>query len=220
MFEGSRVLIVEDDESVRTAVEIAFQAEGADVLAQPDGGGITEIVGSYAPDLAIFDVRLGNGPDGISLTRQMRRLSDMPILLLTAADSLDDRLSGFRAGADDYIAKPFSMAELLARADALLRRAAAPQQVGDVAVDENTRSVTRAGQQVDLTRTEYDLLAALRRRPGRVLSKQQLFKQVWGFEAYADNLVEVHMSALRRKLEAFGPRMIHTVRGIGYILRA
>jgi len=220
-FGGSRILVVEDDESVRMAVEIALQGEGFDVMAQPDGAAIKEIMASFQPDLAIFDVRLANGPDGVSITSELRRTSDMPILLLTAADSLDDRLSGFRAGADDYIGKPFSMAELLARTESLLRRSAGlPQQLGDVTIDEGTRAVTRGGQEIELTRTEYDLLAALRRRPGQILSKQQLFSQVWGSDDYADNLVEVHMSALRRKLEAAGPRIIHTVRGIGYALRA
>lgn len=220
-FEGSRIVLVEDDESVRTAVEIALQGEGSEVLARPDGTAIAEIMTGFQPDLAIFDVRLPTGLDGVTMTRELRRTSDLPILLLTAADSLDDRLSGFRAGADDYIGKPFSMAELLARAEALLRRATgAVQRVGDVTVDEESRTVRRAGRAVELTRTEYDLLAALWRRPGQVLSKHQLFSQVWGSEAYADNLVEVHVSALRRKLETDGPRLIHTVRGIGYTLRA
>lgn len=222
-FEGTRVLVVEDDESVRMAVEIAFHGEGFDVMAEPDGTAIAEILESFRPDLAIFDVRLAKGLDGVTITRELRRDSDMPILLLTAADSLDDRLSGFRAGADDYMGKPFSMAELLARAEALLRRSrpsGGARQHGDLTVDAATHKVTRAGNEVDLTGTEYELLAALGRRPGQVLSKQQLLNQVWGFEAYADNLVEVHVSALRRKLEAFGPRVIHTVRGIGYTLRA
>ncbi len=223
-FAGTRVLLVEDDESVRAAVEIAFQGEGFDVMAEPDGNALGEILGSFQPDLAIFDVRLANGLDGVTITRELRRDSDLPILLLTAADSLDDRLSGFRAGADDYMGKPFSMAELLARAEALLRRssrsAGAAQHHGNLTIDDVTRKVTRGGSDVELTGTEYELLAALGRHRGHVLSKQQLLQQVWGFQDYADNLVEVHMSALRRKLEAFGPRVIHTVRGVGYTLRA
>ncbi len=222
-FARSRVLLVEDDESVRTAVEIAFQGEGFDVMARPDGSEMTEILESFRPDLAILDVRLATGLDGVCITRELRGISDMPILLLTAADTLDDRLAGFRAGADDYIGKPFSMAELLARAESLLRRSnrsGIPPHLGDLVINESSRIVTRAGQAIEFTRTEFDLLATLARRPGQVFSKQQLLTLVWGFEAFADNLVEVHMSAVRRKLETVGPRMIHTVRGIGYILRA
>lgn len=223
-FEGSRVLLIEDDESVRTAVEIAFLGEGFNVMARPDGTTLKEVLASFQPDIAIFDVRLAIGLDGVCMTRQLRESSDVPILLLTAADTLDDRLAGFRAGADDYMGKPFSMAELIARAESLIRRSSRSSngvaQPGDLVVDESTRVVTRGDQVIDLTRTEFDLLVALGRRPGQVLSKQQLLAQVWGFESFAENLVEVHMSALRRKLETAGPRLIHTVRGIGYILRA
>lgn len=222
--EGTRVLLVEDDESVRTAVEIAFQDEGFEVMTQADGTAVKEIVALFHPHLAILDVRLANGPDGVSLTRTLRDAGDLPILLLTAADSVEDRLAGFRAGADDYIGKPFSMDELLARSEALLRRsgrsAGSVRRAADLSIDDSSRTVTRGGNVVALTDTEYDLLAVLVRRSGEVLSKQQLLVQVWGFDAYADNLVEVHMSALRRKLEAFGPRVIHTIRGIGYTLRA
>lgn len=220
-FDGARVVIVEDDESVRNAVQIALQGEGCAVLTQPHGNAIAEILESFRPDLFILDVRLAIGLDGVGMTSELRRTSDVPILLLTAADSVDDRLAGFRAGADDYVGKPFSMAELLARAEAVLRRSAGgAQRMGDLVVNATTRTVTRGGREVNLTPTEYDLLAALGRRPGRVLSKQELLNQVWGFDDYADNLVEVHVSALRRKLEECGPRVIQTVRGIGYTLRA
>jgi DNA-binding response OmpR family regulator len=145
------------------------------------------------------------------------------VLFLTAADAVEDRLAGFSAGADDYLIKPFSMAELLARTQALLRRtgrlSSSTWQLGDLVVDDGARSVARDGVLLELTRTEYDLLAALVRHVGRVLSKTQLLTAVWGFDAYDTNLVEVHMSALRRKLEATGPRCIQTVRGAGYVLR-
>ncbi|HUR18557.1 MAG TPA: response regulator transcription factor [Acidimicrobiales bacterium] len=218
--DGTRVVLVEDDESVRNAVEIALQGEGCDVVARTDGSAIAEILESFQPELFVLDVRLASGLDGVSITSELRRTSDVPVLLLTAADSVDDRLAGFRAGADDYIGKPFSMAELLARAEAVLRRSAGgAHRMGDLIVNDTTRTVSRRGREVNLTPTEYELLAALGRRPGRVLSKQDLLNQVWGFDSYADNLVEVHMSALRRKLEECGPRVIHTVRGIGYTLR-
>jgi len=218
------VLIVEDDSAVREAVEIAFRGEGFDVRAEADGSGIEQIVGTFQPDVAILDVRLPSGPDGYAMARQLRKLDDLPIVLLTAADSLDDRLTGFRAGADDYLAKPFSMAELLARVQALLRRSGrtseATYKVGDVVVVDSTRTVSRGGAELELTRTEYELLAVLCRNPGQVMSKQQLLRQVWGgIESYDDNVVEVHLSALRRKLETHGPRLIHTVRGVGYVLR-
>ena len=133
-------------------------------------------------------------------------------------------MAGFDAGADDYLVKPFAMAELLARVQALLRRsgrlASAVWQVGELVIDQGAAKVVRAGAPVELTSTEYQLLCVLARHPGQVLSKVQLLTQVWGFDAYDANLVEVHMSALRRKLEAHGPRMVHTVRNMGYVLRA
>jgi len=222
--EGARVLIVEDDSAVREAVEIAFRGEGFDVRAEADGSGIAQIVGSFHPDVAILDVRLPTGPDGYAMARQLRKLDDIPIVLLTAADSLDDRLTGFRAGADDYLSKPFSMAELLARVQALIRRSGRSSDaiftVGDLVVADSTRTVTRDGVEIELTRTEYDLLLAMCRHPGQIMSKQQLLGMVWGdLDFYGDNVVEVHLSALRRKLEASGPRLIHTMRGVGYVLR-
>ncbi|KGH45433.1 transcriptional regulator [Modestobacter caceresii] len=219
-----RVLVVEDDAVIRSALEVALRGEGYEVRAEPDGTGLQQVVADFRPDLAVLDVRLPVGPDGYAMGRLIRRASSLPILFLTAADSVDDRLAGFQAGADDYLAKPFSMAELLARVQALLRRsgrlASASWQVGDLLVDDAARIVVRAGVPLELTRTEYDLLVMLVQQVGRVLSKTQLLTQVWGFDAYDTNLVEVHMSALRRKLEAAGPRLVHTVRGAGYVLRA
>jgi two-component system OmpR family response regulator len=222
--ESARLLLVEDDSAVRDAVEIAFRGEGFEVRAEPDGSGIEKLLETFQPDIAILDVRLPTGPDGYTMVRQLRKLDDLPVVLLTSADSLDDRLTGFRAGADDYLSKPFSMAELLARVQALLRRSGrssdATHRIGDIVVVDGTRTVSRNGVDIDLTRTEYDLLSVLCRYSGQVLSKQQLLKQVWGgFDAYGDNVVEVHLSALRRKLEAHGPRLIHTVRSVGYVLR-
>jgi DNA-binding response OmpR family regulator len=219
-----RVLVVEDDQLIRTALDVALPREGYAVLALPDGDRLTAHVDDFRPDLALLDVRLGDGPDGYQLAGSLRRQSTMPILFLTAADAVEDRLAGFEAGGDDYLVKPFSMAELLARVKALLKRSgrlsSASWQVGDLVMDEDARTVVRAGVSLDLTRTEYEMLAVLVRHVGKVLSKTQLLTQVWGFDAYDANLVEVHMSALRRKLEAAGPRIVHTVRGAGYVLRA
>jgi DNA-binding response OmpR family regulator len=219
-----RVMVVEDDAVIRSALEVALRSEGYELRAEPDGVRLEQTTREFRPDLAILDVRLPVGPDGYAMARLLRRANGLPILFLTAADSVDDRLVGFQAGADDYLVKPFSMAELLARVQALLRRsgrlASASWHVGDLVVDDAARMVVRAGVPLELTRTEYDLLASLVQQVGMVLSKTQLLTLVWGFDAYDTNLVEVHMSALRRKLEVAGPRLIHTVRGAGYVLRA
>ena len=221
---SARVLIVEDDRPVRASLEVALREEGYEVRGREDGSNVGRVVEQFRPDLAILDVRLGTGPDGVSTARLLRTQSDLPLIMLTAADTVEERLTGFSAGADDYIVKPFSLAELLARVEALLRRSgrltSAVRQVADVIIDDGARTVVRDGEAMDLTRTEYDLLAVMAKHPGQVLSKVQLLTHVWGFEAYDVNLVEVHVSSLRRKLEAHGPRLIQTVRGVGYVLRS
>ena len=218
------MLVVEDDHPIRSALDVALRGEGYAVLALPDGSRLRAQVDEFRPDLALLDVRLGEGPDGYEMAGNLRRQSTMPILFLTAADAVEDRLAGFEAGGDDYLVKPFSMAELLARVKALLKRSgrlsSASYNVGDLVVDEDARTAVRGGAPLELTRTEFELLVVLVRHVGKVLSKTQLLTQVWGFDAYDANLVEVHMSALRRKLEVDGPRIVHTVRGAGYVLRA
>lgn len=220
---NARVLVVEDEAAVRHALELAFRGEGYNVRAEADGSALQEVTDEFRPDVAVLDVRLPTGPDGYAMARMLRARDDLPVLLLTAADSLENRLSAFEAGADDHVAKPFSTAELLARTQALLRRAGrlvpAVLAVGDVVIDDATRTVRRADVDIELTRTEYDLLSLFARHTDQILSKQQLLVQLWGFDAYASNVIEVHMSALRRKLEALGPRLIHTVRSVGYVLR-
>ncbi len=191
---------------------------------EADSRAIERVATSFRPDLAILDVNLSFGPDGLAAARRLRAVSEIAILFLSDADSIEDRLAGFEAGGDDYMVKPFFMAELLARTRVLLKRAgrlsSAVHQLGDLVIDDGAHTVIRADTVLELTRTEYELLLALGRRPGRVLTKAQLLRQVWGFDAYDVNLVEVHLSALRRKLEAHGPRLVHTVRGVGYVLRA
>lgn len=215
-----RILLVEDDVSLRSAVGSSLRSEGYAVEAIADSRGFDEALRTFRPDLVILDVRLPVGPDGFALARRMRAESDVPLLFLTAAGHEADRLAGFQAGGDDYVVKPFSMAELMARILALLRRSGRLQsvvtEVGDLVVDPAARQATRAGRALDLTPTEFDLLHALATRRGTAVSKERLLALVWDFDIYDRNVVEVHVSALRRKLEDHGPRLIHTVRGAGY----
>ncbi len=218
----ARILFIEDEPVIRDAVTTALTGAGYLVRDQADGTQLRDLAGSFRPDLAILDITLP-GPDGLSLARLLRARDDLPILFLTARDGLDDRLAGFAAGADDYLVKPFALTELLARVHALLRRAgrlrSATTQAGDLVLDEAARTAWRAGQPLELTPTEFGLLAYLLARRGRAVSKAELLTQVWGYGAYDPNLVEVRISSLRRKLEARGPRIIHTARGHGYTVR-
>lgn len=218
---GVGVLVVEDDETLRRSVDIALRRAGYTVRAEADGTAVEKVVKEFRPDLAILDVRLPKGPDGYAIARSLRREHDLPILFLTAADTRRSRLDGFEAGGDDYVIKPYDTEELLARVAALLRRAGRRKvwRVADLVLDDSTRAVTRNGRNLVLTHTEYELMSTLLQHPRQVLSKVQLLRQVWGFDGWDTNLVEVHMSSLRRKLEAHGPRLIHTVRGSGYTLR-
>ncbi|HUR18530.1 MAG TPA: response regulator transcription factor [Acidimicrobiales bacterium] len=220
---GARVLVVDDEPTVRRALEFAFRQEGYSVRSEPDGSALQAVTEEFRPDVAVLDVRLPVGPDGYAMARMFRKSGDVPVLLLTAADSLENRLTAFDAGADDHVGKPFSTAEVLARTQALLRRAgrlaATVLTVGDIVIDDATHRVARADQPIELTRTEYDLLSLLARNSNQILSKQQLLIKLWDFDAYDPNIIEVHMSALRKKIEVHGPRLIHTVRSVGYVLR-
>jgi DNA-binding response OmpR family regulator len=219
----ARILLVEDDVTIRQALAVALRDDGYQVSAHPDGSSALESAEAFRPDLALLDVRLPPGPDGLAVARSLRQSRNIPVVFLTAADALEDRLAGFHAGGDDYVVKPFSMAELLARLRAVLRRAGGLDsgvwQVNDLVVDESARTAVRGGTVIELTRTEFDLLALLGRQRGRVLSKRQILVELWGYEGYQENVVEAHMSSLRRKLEGVGARLIHTVRGAGYVLR-
>jgi DNA-binding response OmpR family regulator len=217
--EAIRVVVVEDETAVREAVASALRREGLDVTAFAHYEQVETILGT-APDIAVLDVMLPDG-DGLELGRRLRARRELPIVFLTARDGIEDRLAGFALGADDYLVKPFAIEELLARIRAVLRRsgrAGTPIAAGDVLVDEQSAVATRAGHELRLTPTELRLLAFFVRHRGLVLSKHQLLTQVWGYDAYDPNLVEVHISALRRKLERHGPRVLETVRGLGYRL--
>jgi two-component system, OmpR family, response regulator len=212
-----RVVVIEDEQAVRDAVLAALRAErftaaGFEDLPRPGD------VLALAPDLAILDVLLP-GANGFELARWLRARRELSIIFLTARDAVADRVAGLELGADDYLVKPFALEELMARVRAVLRRRGAIPRVLEVErllVDEEHGFAARGGRELALTPTELRLLAFLMRHRGQALSKDQLLTQVWGYDAYEHNLVEVHISALRRKLEAHGPRVIHTVRGIGY----
>jgi two-component system, OmpR family, response regulator len=215
----ARVVIVEDEPAVRNALEQALATDGLAVASFGDFTDPAQILAT-APDLAVLDVILPSG-DGFDLARCLRAQRDLPVIFLTARSSVQDRVTGFEVGADDYLVKPFAVEELLARVRAVLRRTGrlgVPLEVGDLLVDEDTGFACRAGHDLGLTSTELRLLAFLIRHRGAVLSKPQLLSQVWGYDAYDPNVVEVHVSALRRKLEAHGPRVIRTVHGLGYRL--
>ncbi|MGK5683791.1 response regulator transcription factor [Actinoplanes sp. URMC 104] len=218
----ARVLVVEDEEAIRDPLTAALRAAGHEVRACADGAGFEEVVDSFRPDLALLDVHLPGGRDGFELARALGGRSDCAVLMVTARDTVADRLTGFEAGADDYVVKPFATVEVLARVGAILRRLGrvpSTVQVGDLLVDEGAQIASRGGRTLHLTGTEFKLLAYLTGHRGRILSKTQLLTQVWGYDEYDPNLVEVHVSALRRKLEQHGPRLIHTARGLGYVLR-
>jgi DNA-binding response OmpR family regulator len=222
MSRPSRILFVEDDEAVRNALSIELRAAGYVVQDEPDGSALEEIVESFRPDLAILDVMLP-GRSGFDLAHVLRNKTDLLILFLTARDTVSSRLAGFSVGADDYVIKPVVVEELLARVRALLRRSGRLEtevlEVGDLILDEPARLVRRGDAELELTPIEFQLLAFLMRNRGVVLSRLQISSQVWGYEEHDPNLVPVHIGNLRRKLEGSGPRLIHTVRGHGYVLR-
>ena len=219
---AARVLVVEDDALIRESVVAALSGAGFVVESAGAAEGVPALAADFRPDLALLDVMLPGAADGFALARALRRERDLPVIFLTARDAGADRLAGFEAGADDYVVKPFIVEELVARVRAVLRRLGRLPSVldlGDLRLDEQSSQAARGGAVLDLTATEYRLLLFLARERGRILSKTQLLTQVWGYEDYDPNLVEVHVSALRRKLEEHGPRILHTVRGFGYVLR-
>jgi two-component system, OmpR family, response regulator MprA len=222
-----KVLVVEDDPSVCSSLERSLTFEGYSVVTARDGEtGLASAFG-HRPDVIVLDLGLP-GLSGLEVCRRLRAAgNDVPVLMLTARNSTSDRVSGLDAGADDYLPKPFALEELLARLRSVLRRAKAGQDatqllvVDDLVLDPSAREVTRAGQDIPLTRTEYELLGLLMAHPRQVLSRNQILTEVWGFEFDpASNTLEVYIGYLRRKLEAGGrPRLVHTVRGVGYVIR-
>lgn len=215
-----RVLVAEDEPSARNLLVAILEGDGYTVRAVADGADALAAAPTFRPDLALVDAGLP-GIDGAEVVRRLRQTGDLPIIFVTGADSAEDIRGGFRIGADDYIVKPFDPEELSWRVRAVLRRsgraAAQAWECGDLVVDDGNRSVALAGAPVRLTATEFDILGVLGRHRTRVVPKAQLLRQIFGSDADGHRL-EVHMSSLRRKLEAHGPRMIQTVRGAGYVL--
>jgi DNA-binding response OmpR family regulator len=218
---AARILMVEDSDAIRLPVVTALTAHGFTVDGLADGRDLESRLPAFAPDLVILDVMLP-GRDGFSLLRTVRKISTAAVLMLTARDTLADRLHGLTSGADDYLVKPFAMAELVARVHAVLRRTrpgGGSISVGDLVISDDASSVQRDGASLDLTETERRLLGYLAAHRERVVSKTQILTAIWGYDGFDENVVEVHVSSLRRKLEAGGrSRLVHTVRGRGYLL--
>jgi DNA-binding response OmpR family regulator len=224
MVEQMTVLVVDDEIALAGVVAGYLEREGFTVLQAHDGPSAVALAESRQPDLIVLDVMLP-GFDGVEVCRQVRQFTDAYIIMLTARDEEVDKIVGLSVGADDYLVKPFSPRELIARVRAMLRRPrsvpVSPSEttVGDLVVDEESRTVTVAGAAVELTRTEFDLLATMVARPRLAFSRRQLIDAVWGSDWYGDeHLVDVHVGHLRRKLgdDASEPRYVRTVRGVGY----
>jgi DNA-binding response OmpR family regulator len=220
-----RVLVVDDDASVRQALERALRLEGFAVSTATGGREALALVAERPPAVIVLDVTMPD-MDGIAVVRRLRADGlDLPVCILSARDEVDDRVAGLQAGADDYLVKPFALAELTARLQALLRRrgvsSGAALELGDLVVDPRSHVATRGGRDLELTRREFELLETFARHPRQVLSRDQLLDQVWGYTFDADtNVADVFVGYVRRKLEAGGEgRMLHTVRGVGWALR-
>ncbi|MGW5066860.1 response regulator transcription factor [Streptomyces cyaneofuscatus] len=232
--DPQRILIVDDEPAVREALQRSLAFEGYGTQVAVDGYDALAMAEAYAPDLIVLDIQMPR-MDGLTAARRIRATgSTTPILMLTARDTVGDRVTGLDAGADDYLVKPFELDELFARIRALLRRssyaasaagAEAPDDdvlsFTDLRMDLATREVTRGERRVELTRTEFTLLEMFLSHPRQVLTREQILKAVWGFDFEpSSNSLDVYVMYLRRKTEAGGePRLVHTVRGVGYALR-
>ncbi len=222
-----RILVVDDEPAVREAVARALRLDGHETdIAVCGDDALDRVVRSPRPDAVLLDV-LMPGRDGLQTCREIRARGDqVPVLMLTARDEVGDRVAGLDAGADDYLAKPFALEELLARVRALLRRSGYQDErrileYGDLRLDPLAHEVVRGGRRIELTRTEFLLLELFLHHPRQVLTRDVIFDRVWGYDfGPASNSLEVYVGYLRRKTEAEGePRLIHTVRGVGYVLR-
>lgn len=226
-----RILVVDDDRAVRESLRRSLAFNGYDVSLAGDGFAALAAIETEQPDALILDLMMPR-LDGLETCRRLRAAGDdRPVLMLTARDSVSDRVAGLDAGADDYLPKPFALEELLARVRALLRRTRPPNgsdpsegevlTFADLTLDLDTREVTRGSREIRLTRTEFSLLELLMRNPRRVLTRARILEEVWGYDfPTTENSLEVYVGYLRRKTEADGEaRLIHTIRGVGYALR-
>ncbi|WP_232549612.1 response regulator transcription factor [Propioniciclava soli] len=222
-----RVLTVDDEPSLTELLSMAMRYEGWDVTTAASGTGAVQAARDARPDAIVLDMMLPDF-DGLEVMRRIRtEQPDVPVIFLTAKDAVDDRVQGLTAGGDDYVTKPFSLEELIARLRGLLRRSGATTArpgpelvVGDLVLDEDSHEVTRAGEQIQLTATEFELLRYLMRNPRRVLSKAQILDRVWNYDFGGQaNVVELYISYLRKKVDAGRDPMIHTLRGAGYVLK-
>ena len=222
-----RVLVVDDEVNIAELLQMALKYEGWDVQVAHSGRKAVAAAKEYKPDVIVLDMMLPDY-DGLEVLRKVRALSpDVPVLFLTARDSVEDRVHGLTAGGDDYVTKPFSLEEVVARLRGILRRAGAVQArstsvitVGDLELDEDSRDVARAGRAIELTATEFELLRYLMRNARRVLSKVEILEHVWDYDFGGQaNVVEIYISYLRKKIDAGRAPMIHTKRGAGYVLK-
>ncbi|MBP8973547.1 MAG: response regulator transcription factor [Anaerolineae bacterium] len=222
---AERILVIEDEERIAQFVKRGLIYEGYRVDVAYDGSSGLQMAREQLPDLVILDWMLP-GLDGLEVCRRLRAASDVPILMLTAKEDVQDRVTGLDAGADDYLIKPFDFDELLARIRALFRRAAPSSRpevlkFADLTLDTGTHRAQRGDRYIDLTAKEYELLELFMRNPRRVLTREMIFDRVWGYDFGGEsNIIEVYVRYLRQKTEEKGePRIIHTVRGVGYVLR-
>jgi two-component system, OmpR family, response regulator len=222
-----RVLVVDDEANIAELISMALRYEGFEVRAAHTGTKAVSAAKEFRPDAVVLDIMLPDF-DGLEVLRRMRATEpDVPVVFLTARDAVEDRVVGLTAGGDDYVTKPFSLEELVARLRGLLRRSGARQAVassllvvGDLELDEDSHEVFRSGVEIMLTATEFELLRYLMRNPRRVLSKAQILDRVWNYDFGGQaNVVELYISYLRKKVDAGRAPMIHTMRGAGYVLK-
>ncbi len=222
-----RVMTVDDEPSLIELLSMAMRYEGWEVFTARSGTEAVRVARESQPDAIVLDMMLPDF-DGLEVMRRIRAFQpDVPVIFLTARDGVSDRISGLTAGGDDYVTKPFSLEEVIARLRGLLRRSGATSPspitqlvVGDLVLDEDSHEVTRGGDPINLTATEFELLRFLMRNPKRVLSKAQILDRVWDYDFGGQaNVVELYISYLRKKIDAGRDPMIHTMRGVGYVLR-
>lgn len=223
-----RVLVVDDETSLTDLLQMALRYEGWEIKTAADGSSAIATARDFRPDAIVLDIMLPD-IDGLQVLQRLRADgNDVPVLFLTAKDALDDRIAGLTSGGDDYVTKPFSLEEVVARLRGLIRRSTLTVDanespvlvVGDLELDEDSHEVRRAGRLIELTATEFELLRYLMRNPRRVVSKSQILDRVWDYDfGGKSSVVEIYISYLRKKIDAEGSPMLHTVRGAGYMIK-